>query len=51
MASRQNLAAAILLPLYYLSDATITLVWRLVKGEKFWDAIDRTLPARDGQWV
>jgi UDP-N-acetylmuramyl pentapeptide phosphotransferase/UDP-N-acetylglucosamine-1-phosphate transferase len=38
LASRQNLAAAILLPLYYLSDATITLVWRLVKGEKFWDA-------------
>ncbi|MBR1214342.1 glycosyltransferase family 4 protein [Bradyrhizobium sp. JYMT SZCCT0180] len=38
LASRQHLAAAILLPLYYLSDATITLFRRLVKGERFWDA-------------
>ncbi|WP_249135061.1 glycosyltransferase family 4 protein [Bradyrhizobium sp. AUGA SZCCT0222] len=38
LASRQHLAAAILLPLYYLSDATITLFWRLAKGERFWDA-------------
>ncbi|MBR1244221.1 glycosyltransferase family 4 protein [Bradyrhizobium sp. AUGA SZCCT0274] len=38
LASRQHLAAAILLPLYYLSDATITLFLRLAKGERFWDA-------------
>jgi UDP-N-acetylmuramyl pentapeptide phosphotransferase/UDP-N-acetylglucosamine-1-phosphate transferase len=38
LASRQHVAAALLLPLYYLSDATITLLWRLLKGERFWDA-------------
>jgi UDP-N-acetylmuramyl pentapeptide phosphotransferase/UDP-N-acetylglucosamine-1-phosphate transferase len=32
------LAAAILLPLYYLADATITLVRRLIAGEKVWQA-------------
>jgi UDP-N-acetylmuramyl pentapeptide phosphotransferase/UDP-N-acetylglucosamine-1-phosphate transferase len=38
LAGRQHLAAAILLPLYYLADATITLLRRLVNGERFWDA-------------
>lgn len=38
LASRQHVAAALLLPLYYLADATATLLWRLVKGERFWDA-------------
>jgi len=33
LASRNHLAAAVLLPLYYVADATITLLRRLVKGE------------------
>lgn len=31
-------AAAVLLPLYYLADATLTLLRRLAKGEKVWEA-------------
>ena len=31
-------AAAILLPLYYLADSTITLLRRIVNGEKVWQA-------------
>ncbi len=31
-------AAALLLPLYYWGDATVTLVSRLVRGEKIWQA-------------
>ena len=31
-------AAALILPLYYLSDATITLLKRALNGEKFWYA-------------
>ncbi len=38
LASRQHFAAALLLPLYYLADATITLFRRVAKGERFWDA-------------
>lgn len=38
LASRQHLAAALLLPLYYLADATITLFRRVARGERFWDA-------------
>jgi len=34
----QHLAAALLLPLYYLADATITLFRRATAGERFWDA-------------
>ena len=37
-ASQQHLAAAVLLPLYYLADATITLFRRVARGERFWDA-------------
>ena len=33
-----NLAAAMILPLYYIGDATLTLGWRFVKGEKVWQA-------------
>jgi UDP-N-acetylmuramyl pentapeptide phosphotransferase/UDP-N-acetylglucosamine-1-phosphate transferase len=33
-----GLAAAILLPLYYLADATITLFRRLAAGERVWEA-------------
>jgi UDP-N-acetylmuramyl pentapeptide phosphotransferase/UDP-N-acetylglucosamine-1-phosphate transferase len=32
------LAAAVLLPLYYLADATITLLRRLARGERVWEA-------------
>jgi len=31
-------AAALILPLYYLADATLTLVRRLVRGKKVWEA-------------
>ena len=31
-------AAAIILPLYYLADATITLGRRVLRGDKFWEA-------------
>jgi UDP-N-acetylmuramyl pentapeptide phosphotransferase/UDP-N-acetylglucosamine-1-phosphate transferase len=38
LAYKQQLAAALLLPLYYLSDATVTLLRRLARGEPFWAA-------------
>lgn len=38
LAGHHHLAAALLLPLYYLADATITLVRRFANGERFWDA-------------
>ena len=38
LAGRDNLAAAILLPLYYLADATITLARRLIRREAVWKA-------------
>jgi UDP-N-acetylmuramyl pentapeptide phosphotransferase/UDP-N-acetylglucosamine-1-phosphate transferase len=38
LASRHHFAAAMLLPLYYLADATITLLRRILNGERFWDA-------------
>jgi UDP-N-acetylmuramyl pentapeptide phosphotransferase/UDP-N-acetylglucosamine-1-phosphate transferase len=38
LAGHGHLAAAVLLPLYYLADATITLVRRLAQGEHFWEA-------------
>lgn len=31
-------AAALILPLYYLTDATVTLLRRLLRGEKIWQA-------------
>ena len=33
-----HLAAAVLMPLYYLADATITLFRRIAHGEPFWEA-------------
>ena len=36
LAARGHLAAALLLPLYYLVDATITLFRRLMRGERVW---------------
>jgi UDP-N-acetylmuramyl pentapeptide phosphotransferase/UDP-N-acetylglucosamine-1-phosphate transferase len=38
LAGDGHLAAAILLPLYYLADATVTLVRRVIRGERFWQA-------------
>jgi UDP-N-acetylmuramyl pentapeptide phosphotransferase/UDP-N-acetylglucosamine-1-phosphate transferase len=38
VAGRGHLVAAVLLPLYYLADATITLGRRLAKGERLWEA-------------
>lgn len=38
LAASGQLAAALILPAYYLADATITLLWRLKDGEKIWQA-------------
>jgi UDP-N-acetylmuramyl pentapeptide phosphotransferase/UDP-N-acetylglucosamine-1-phosphate transferase len=38
LAATGALAAAILLPLYYLADATVTLIRRLARGERVWEA-------------
>jgi UDP-N-acetylmuramyl pentapeptide phosphotransferase/UDP-N-acetylglucosamine-1-phosphate transferase len=38
LAYHQHFAAALLLPLYYLSDATVTLLRRLARAEPFWTA-------------
>jgi UDP-N-acetylmuramyl pentapeptide phosphotransferase/UDP-N-acetylglucosamine-1-phosphate transferase len=38
LAWHQHFTAALLLPLYYLSDATVTLLRRVVRGEPFWAA-------------
>ncbi|KAA5597212.1 glycosyl transferase [Blastochloris sulfoviridis] len=38
LAASGALAAAILLPLYYLADATLTLFLRLSRGERVWEA-------------
>ena len=38
LAGRGHVAAALLLPLYYLADATITLLRRFGNGEKIWQA-------------
>ena len=38
LAGNGHLTAALILPLYYLADATITLARRVAKGERFWQA-------------
>ncbi|MES5484328.1 glycosyl transferase [Bradyrhizobium sp. INPA03-11B] len=38
LALRQQFAAALLLPLYYLTDATVTLFRRMARREPFWAA-------------
>jgi UDP-N-acetylmuramyl pentapeptide phosphotransferase/UDP-N-acetylglucosamine-1-phosphate transferase len=38
LAAQGQLAAALILPGYYLADASITLLWRLKDGEKIWQA-------------
>ena len=38
LAWQHQLVAALLLPLYYIADATLTLVLRIIRGEPFWAA-------------
>src|SRR5204862_8177191 len=38
LAWHQQIAAALLLPLYYLTDATVTLLRRIIRREPFWAA-------------
>ncbi len=38
LAGRGQLAAALILPGYYVADASITLLWRLKDGERIWQA-------------
>jgi UDP-N-acetylmuramyl pentapeptide phosphotransferase/UDP-N-acetylglucosamine-1-phosphate transferase len=38
MASKGLWAPAAILPLYYVADATLTLVMRIARGERFWQA-------------
>ena len=38
LASEGHLAASLLLPLYYIADATVTLMRRVINGERFWQA-------------
>jgi UDP-N-acetylmuramyl pentapeptide phosphotransferase/UDP-N-acetylglucosamine-1-phosphate transferase len=38
LAGAGHVLPALILPLYYLADATITLLRRMAKGERFWDA-------------
>jgi len=38
VAEKGHLAAALILPLYYLADASITLARRVAAGEEFWRA-------------
>ncbi|PSC03336.1 glycosyl transferase [Alsobacter soli] len=33
-----HVAPALIVPLYYLADATLTLLRRMARGERFWDA-------------
>ena len=38
LACHGHLVAALVLPAYYLTDATVTLVRRMARGERFWEA-------------
>jgi UDP-N-acetylmuramyl pentapeptide phosphotransferase/UDP-N-acetylglucosamine-1-phosphate transferase len=38
VATNVSLAASVILPLYYLTDATLTLIRRFWRGEKVWEA-------------
>ena len=38
LAARGLWAPALILPLYYLGDASLTLLQRLLRGERFWEA-------------
>jgi UDP-N-acetylmuramyl pentapeptide phosphotransferase/UDP-N-acetylglucosamine-1-phosphate transferase len=52
LAAKGYWAQALILPLYYLADATITLVRRMARGERFWQAhkshFYQRAAARDG---
>jgi UDP-N-acetylmuramyl pentapeptide phosphotransferase/UDP-N-acetylglucosamine-1-phosphate transferase len=50
LAAHGHLVAALLLPLYYLADATITLLRRVINGERFW-LTARILSARGELWA
>lgn len=36
LAAHGGLVAAVLLPLYYIADSGVTLIWRLRRGDKVW---------------
>jgi UDP-N-acetylmuramyl pentapeptide phosphotransferase/UDP-N-acetylglucosamine-1-phosphate transferase len=38
LAVRGRWRIALILPLYFVADATITLVWRVLRGERIWQA-------------
>jgi UDP-N-acetylmuramyl pentapeptide phosphotransferase/UDP-N-acetylglucosamine-1-phosphate transferase len=38
LAAQASIAAALLLPLYFLADASLTLARRILRGERFWVA-------------
>ena len=38
LAENGHLMAALILPLYYLADASITLLWRIARRERVWQA-------------
>lgn len=38
LAGEGHWAAALILPLYYLADSTVTLLRRIARGERFWQA-------------
>jgi len=38
LAGEGHVAAAVILPLYYVLDTTITLARRIIRGERFWQA-------------
>lgn len=38
LAAEGGLAAALILPLYPIADATLTLLWRMKRGERVWQA-------------
>lgn len=38
LAARGQFAPALILPLYYLADSTVTLLRRIARGERFWQA-------------
>lgn len=52
LAGRSLWAPAVILPLYYLADASLTMVWRIFRRESFWQAHRRHFyqraAARDG---
>ena len=52
LAARGLWAPALILPLYYLADASLTLARRVLRGERFWQAhrqhfYQRALAGRD----